>query len=586
MVKQWILREPIPEEINKELEQYPELVRHLLFYRGVKTKEGAEKFLNPDYEKDLYDSFAILNMDKAVERILQAVKNNEKIVIFGDYDADGVCSCAIFHDFFKKIGFDNFHIHIPDRHLDGYGLTSGAVKEFAEQKAGLIITVDCGITDYNEVEEINKAGIDIIIIDHHLAPEKLPNAFAIIDSKQEKDSYPFKYLCGAGVVFKTIQALIAKGNESASWRIVPGWEKWLLDLAAIATIADMVPLVDENRALAHYGLKVLEKTNRIGFLNLFHRLDISQKNITEDDIAFMIAPRINIASRMDHANTSFELLTTQSSSEANWIAGRLEVLNNDRRFIVDEIINEIDKRISQEKKLPDLIIEGDLSWNTGVLGLTANRLVDNYGRPVFLWSKGGLPAGRQGQKQIKGSCRSDGSINIVELMKELPEGILIESGGHAMAGGFSLEEDKIEKFKKELLKVYKKTAKQKTENSILYIDKEIKLDDINWEGYGLIEQFKPFGIDNARPVFLLSDLEIINVRKFGNGGLHLQLDFENSPPVGGREKISAIGFFIAQQEKFNFSSGQRVDLAASMEKSTYRSTLELRLRIIDVKIRV
>lgn len=571
MAKQWVLREPIPEEISKELSEYPELVRHLLFYRGIKTRKEAEKFLNPDYERDLRDPFDILNMDKGAERILKAIKNNEKIVIFGDYDADGVCASAIFHDFLKKICFDNFHIHIPDRHLDGYGLTSEAVKEFTEQKAGLIITVDCGITDFNETEEINKAGIDIIIIDHHLASEKLPNAFAIIDSKQEKDNYPFKYLCGAGVVFKTIKALIAKGG----FNIVPGWEKWLLDLAAIATIADMVPLVDENRVLAHYGLKVLKKTSRIGLLNLFRRLDISQKNITEDDIAFMIAPRINIASRMDHANTSFELLTTQSSGEANWIAGRLEVLNNGRRSIVDEIINEVEKRISREKKLPDLIAEGDLNWNTGVLGLTANRLVDNYRRSVFLWGKGEA-------KQIKGSCRSDGAVNIVELMKELPKGILIESGGHAMAGGFSLEEDKIEKFKKELLKAYKKMAKQKTENGILRIDKEIKPDDINWDGYGLIEKFKPFGIDNAKPIFLLSDLEIINIRKFGNGGLHLQLDFENSKG----ERISAIGFFIAQQEKFNLSSGQRVDMAASMEKSTYRNSLELRLRIIDIKVKI
>lgn len=575
MTKQWVLRKPIPEEINKELEQYPELVRHLLFYRGIKTKEESEKFLNPDYERDLHDPFAILNIDKAADRILRAIKNNEKIVIFGDYDADGVCASAIFHDFFKKIGFENFHIHIPDRHLDGYGLTSGAVREFTEQRAGLIITVDCGITDYNEIEEINKAGIDVIVIDHHLASEKLPNAFAIIDSKQEKDNYPFKYLCGAGVVFKTIQALVERGG----FNIVPGWEKWLLDLVAIATIADMVPLVDENRVLARYGLKVLEKTNRIGLLNLFRRLDISQKNITEDDIAFMIAPRINIASRMDHANTSFELLTTQSSGEANWIAGRLEVLNNDRRSIVDEIINEIGKRTSQEKKMPDLIIEGNLNWNTGVLGLTANRLVDNYRRPVFLWGKGGA-------KQIKGSCRSDGGVNIVELMKELPRGILIESGGHAMSGGFSLEEDKIEELKKQLLKAYKKIAKQKTENGILHIDKEIKLEDINWEGYGLIEKFKPFGMDNAKPVFLLADLEIINVRKFGNGELHLQLDFKKS----GGEKVSAIGFFFNGSANgggsaHNFQTGQKIDLVASLEKSTYRNSLELRLRIIDIKLK-
>ena len=558
-MKQWVIREKVSENLEE----------HLLFYRGIKTKEEAEKFLNPDYEMDLHDPFEILDMDKAADRILQAVKNNERIIIFGDYDADGVCAAAIFYDFFKKIDFENFHIHIPDRHLDGYGLTSEAIDEFIEQKAGLIITVDCGITDYDEVEKINKAGIDAVIIDHHLVPEKLPNAFAIIDSKQEKDNYPFKYLCGAGTAFKTIQALIIKGN----FNIVPGWEKWLLDLVAIATIADMVPLVGENRILACYGLKVLEKTNRIGLLNLFRRLDMSQKNITEDDISFMIAPRINIASRMDHANTSFELLTTSSSEEANWITSRLESLNNDRRGIVDAIIDEVDKRISQEE-LPNIIVEGDLGWNTGVLGLTAHRLIDNYKRPVFLWGKGKA-------KQIKGSCRSDGSVNMVELMGILPEGILIEMGGHAMAGGFSLAEEKIGEFKKEILKAYEKMPKEKTENGILHIDKELNIDEINWKFYGVVEKFRPFGIDNPKPVFLFSDAEIVNVRKFGNNGLHLQLDFERSKG----EKISAIGFFMAQQENFNFIAGQRVDLVASLEKSTYRTLPELRLKIIDVKVK-
>jgi len=558
-MKQWVIREKVSENLEK----------HLLFYRGIKTKEEAEKFLNPDYEMDLHDPFEILDMDKAADRILQAVKNNEKIIVFGDYDADGVCAAAIFHDFFKKIDFGNFHIHIPDRHLDGYGLTSEAIDEFIEQKAGLIITVDCGITDYDEVEKINKAGIDAVIIDHHLVPEKLPNAFAIIDSKQEKDNYPFKYLCGAGMAFKTIQALIIKGN----FNIVPGWEKWLLDLVAIATIADMVPLVGENRILACYGLKVLEKTNRIGLLNLFRRLDMSQKNITEDDISFMIAPRINIASRMDHANTSFELLTTSSSEEANWITSRLESLNNDRRGIVDAIIDEVDKRISQEE-LPNIIVEGDLGWNTGVLGLTAHRLIDNYKRPVFLWGKGEA-------RQIKGSCRSDGSANMVELMGMLPEGILAEMGGHAMAGGFSLAEEKVREFKKEILKAYEKMPKEKTENGILHIDKELNINDINWEFYEVVEKFRPFGMDNPKPVFLFPDAEIVNVRKFGNGGLHLQLDFENSKG----EKISAIGFFMAQQENFNFIAGQRVDLLASLEKSTYRTSPELRLKIIDVKVK-
>ncbi|MFH1956130.1 MAG: single-stranded-DNA-specific exonuclease RecJ [Patescibacteria group bacterium] len=570
MNKKWIVRERIPEKVNKELEQWPELVRHLLFYRGIKTKKEAEKFLNPDYEKHLHDPFGMLDMDKAVERILKAIKNNEKIVIFGDYDADGVCSSAIFYEFFKKIDFKNHHFHIPDRHLEGYGLTQEAINEFIEQKFNLIITLDCGITDVKEVGTANTAGIDVIIADHHLPPKKLPDAYAIIDSKQEKDKYPFKDLCGAGVAFKVVHALIIKGNESLGWHIIPGWEKWLLDLVAIATVADMVPLVDENRTLVFYGLKVLEKTNRTGLLSFFRRFEINPKNINEDDIAFMIAPRINIASRMDHANSSFNLLITESSGEANWIAGHLEGLNNDRRVLVDKIMDEIDEKIKKEG-LVKVIVEGDASWNPGVLSILANRLVENYNCPVFLWGKGEA-------KEIKGSGRSDGSINLVDLMNFLPKGLLAESGGHAFAAGFTLKEGKESEFKNEIIKAYKKADKAKTENGFLHIDKEISIDEINWEFYEKIESLKPFGADNPKPVFLFSGIEIFNVRKFGNSGLHLQLDFKNS--IG--DKFSAIGFFMNGDK---FMAGQKIDLVASLEKSTFRNSLELRLRIIDANIK-
>ncbi len=553
------------------------MVRQILFYRGVKENEEIEKFINLDYERDLHDPFLMKDMDKAVERILRAIKNNEKIVIFGDYDADGVCASAIFHDFFKKIGFENFHIHIPDRNLEGYGLNVKVIDEFAEQKAGLIITLDCGITDIEEVEKANKNSIDVVIIDHHLVTEKLPNAFAVVDSKQKNDKYPFKDLCGAGVAFKTIQALIKKGSAQGGqgFNIVPGWEKWLLDLVAIATIADMVPMLGENRVLTFFGLKVLEKTQRSGLLAFFRRLEMSPKNITEDDISFMIAPRINIASRMDHANISFNLLTTESSGEANWITGHLEGLNNERRALVDDLLGQIDEKIAEKK--PEIIIEGDSSWNTGVLGLMANRLVEKYSCPVFLWGKGNAGA-------IRGSARSDGSVNLIEMMKMAPEGILSEFGGHVMAGGFSINEGKIDDFKKEISEIFKKINRQKTENDILYIDKEISIGDANWETCEMLEKLRPFGIGNPKPVFLFKDIEIFNIRKFGNAGIHLQLDFKKSSSQGGNETISAIGFFF-KENGMAFKAVQRIDLIASMEKSFFRPTPELRLRIIDIKIK-
>ncbi|MEW5907778.1 MAG: single-stranded-DNA-specific exonuclease RecJ [Patescibacteria group bacterium] len=561
-MKQWVLREQVS----------PDLVRQILFYRGIKTEEEIEKFLNPDYERDLHDSLLILNMDKAVERILQAIKNNERIIIFGDYDADGVCASVIFYDFFKKIGFENFHIHIPDRHLGGYGLTKEAIDEFVGQKANLIITLDCGITDYEEIEKAKSKRIDVIIIDHHLVPEKPPNALAIIDLKQKGENYPFKEFCGAGLTFKTIKALIKKGQ----FKIVPGWEKWLLDLVAIATVADMVPILEENRTLVYFGLRVFKKTKRQGLLLFFRRFEINPANITEDDIAFVIAPRINLASRMGHANTSFDLLTTESFNEATWITSHLEMLNNERKSIVEEILKEIEEEINYSG-IAEIIVYGNINWSPGVLSIGATRLVEKYHCPVFLWGKGEA-------KEIKGSARSDGSVNLVELMQKMPNDFFIDAGGHFMAAGFSLKEDKIDDFKRELLLAFKKVSKQKVENEILYIDKEISLDDIDWSLYSLIEKLQPFGIGNPKPLFLLSNLEIANMRKFGNGGIHLQLDFKKSLPVGGEEIISAINFF-SNNNDYRLQSGQKIDIVASLEKSFFRPIPELRLRIVDINLR-
>jgi len=559
MTKQWVLRKKISENLEKQL----------LFYRGIKTKKEAEKFFNPNYEKGLNDPFKILNMEKAVDRILSAIKKNERIIIFGDYDADGVCASVIFHEFFKKVGFENFHVHIPDRHLDGYGLTLESIDEFKKQEAKLIITLDCGITDYDEIEKANKSGIDTVVIDHHLPPEKLPPACAIVDVKQEKDKYLFKDLCGTGVAFKVICALVKKGG----FNIVSGWEKWLLDLVAIATITEMVPLMEENRVLVFYGLQVLRKTKRPGLLSFYRRMEMVPVNINEDDVGFMIAPRINVASRMEHANTSFELLTTESSEEADWLTGRIELLNKDRRNIVEAILQEVDEKIEIES-IPPIIVKGDINWNPGVLGLVATRLVEKYGRPAVLW-------GKERAKEIKGVCRSDGTVNVVDLMTVLPKDILLDFGGHAFAGGFSIKEGKIDDLEKEILRAYKKILKQKTENEILYIDKEIGPEEVNWEFYGQIEKFQPFGMDNPKPVFMFSELEIANIKKFGNGGIHLQLDFKKS----NGEKISAIGFFIANAEKYDLKTGQKIDLVATLEKSTFRNSLELRLRIVDVKLR-
>lgn len=570
-MKQWVLRKKVPDAIAAELGDLSEIVQSALFYRGVKTRTEAEKFLAPDWEKDVGEPFSIMNMEKAVSRILKAIKNDERIVIFGDYDADGVCSSAVFYDFFKKIGFENFHIHIPDRYLDGYGLSLKAVDEFLKQDAKLIITLDCGITNVKEVERANAFGVEVIIIDHHIVPEKPPDCYAIIDLKQDGESYPTKFLSGAGIAFKTICAIVKAGK----FNIVPGWEKWLLDVVAIATVADMVPLLGENRTLVYYGLKVLKKTQRPGLLSLYRRLNLSAANVNEDDLGFLIAPRINVAGRMDHATISFNLLTTQSEQEADWISERLETMNDDRKEAVDKIIKTIDSEIGRSR--PNVIITGDASWNPGVLGLTANRMLEKYNCPVFLWGKGG--------NNIKGSCRSNGEINLVDFMRGLPVGLLDDIGGHSLSAGFSLAEDKVNKLKEEIIKLSLVFTKKEIDR-VVYIDKEIGIDEVDSSFFSAIENLQPFGADNPKPIFSFHNLKIFNVRKFGNGGIHLQLDFKKNFADNGNKIISAIGFFmISQPNLIDLKAGQMIDLAASIEKSNFRNKPEIRLRIVDIKIK-
>lgn len=551
--KKWKLKEQVSENLEGQL----------LYCYGI-DPDKKENFFNPSYEKDLYDSFKILDMDKAVKRILKAIKKNEKILLYGDYDADGICGAIVFHDFFRKIGFENFDTYIPNRHKDGYGLTLERIDDFEKQKVNLIITIDCGITDIEEIEKANEKGIDTVVIDHHLQQEKLPPAVAVVDPKQEKDKYPFEMLCGAAVAFKTVNAIIEKGD----FNIIEGWTKWLLDVVCIATIADMVPLTDENRVLVFYGLQVLKKTNRPGLLALFKKLKINQKNIKEDDIAFFVAPRINTAGRMGNAGVSFELLSTKSSKEAEWTAERLNKKNDERRELVGRVVGEVEKLITAQSEMPEFLCFGDVGWDPGVLGIAANRILESYNNPVALWGKGGGVF-------VKGSARSNGSVNLIELMDYLGEDFFSDYGGHVLSAGFTAKDDKIDDLNSAFQDAVNEIKPEKVEDVIM-ADKEASLNEIDWNFLKTIEKFEPFGVGHAKPIFLIKDLDIFNVKTFGNGGIHLQLDFKKDE----EKVISAVAFFMKSPE---IKKGDKIDLLASVERSTFKGYNELRLKIVDFK---
>ena len=377
------------------MQNYSELLQTLLKNRGIENDLEIEKFLNPNYERDFYDPFLMRDMEKTCVRIFEAIEVEEKIMIYADYDADGIPGAVILSDLFKKIGYKNFEVYLPQRNSEGYGLNMSAIEEFADKGIKLLITIDLGITAIAEVAQAEAEGIDVIITDHHLPAstrgdsstrggphENLPKAYSILNPKV--DSYPEKMLCGAGVIFKLVQGFVKKYGEL--YKIKDGWEKWMLDMAGLATLSDMVPLLGENRAIAHFGMKVLRKSLRPGLQKLLAKINVPQKYLSEDDISFMVVPKLNAASRMDDPMRAFELLATDDEAEGGVLANHLSKINDERKLIVAGIMRELKKKF-EKREMKEVIVIGNPSWRVGVLGLVAGKLMDEYQKPVFVWGK-------------------------------------------------------------------------------------------------------------------------------------------------------------------------------------------------------
>ena len=561
------LKEEPSKEIKEELKKYPNLLNHLLFSRGIKTLTEAESFLNLDYEEGIFNPFLIKGMQIAVERLLEAIQKNHKVMIYSDYDADGIPGAVILNDFFKKIGFLNFQNYIPNRLQEGYGLNTKAVEKFISERVEVLITIDCGITNITEIKLAQDKGIDVILTDHHLVNGgELPPALVILNSKQAGDDYPDEMLCGAGVVFKLIQALIEKGD----FGIVKGWEKWLLDMVGLATIADMVPLKKENRIFAKYGLLVMKKSPRVGLMKLLRKMKVDQKFLTEDDISFMLAPRINAASRVADPRIAFDLFSTGDEVIAGKLADQLDKLNNQRKTLMATAVREAKRKI-KEKGLKEMIVVGHTDWNLGLSGLIASSLKDFYKRPCFVW-------GTDEQGHYCGSCRSE-TIDLMKLMNLVEEGVFAYCGGHRFAGGFGIVSEQIYFLEEKLLQAWEKIADKNPVEEI-FVDKKLSLEDINWENYKYIEQLAPFGPENPKPLFLFENIRIMQIRVFGKTSNHLELVFAN----GNQHKIKAIDFFSQKikDKKSSLQMGDSLSFLANFEKNVFGGKNELRLRIVEI----
>ncbi len=571
------LHEPLTDILREELAEYDDLTSALLARRGIVTRTDAEKFLNPSYDLHLHDPLLMTDMKKASRRFADAILSGEKIAVWSDYDCDGIPGGVLMHDFLKKAGA-NFENYIPHRHHEGYGMNIDGVEKLAKSSVKLIVTVDSGITDAAPVARANELGMEVIVTDHHLPAEKLPDAFAILNPNARADeTYPFKGLCGSGVAWKLICATLAIEPKLRE-RVTEGWEKWLLDMVGLATIADMVPLIDENRLLAKYGLLVMRKSPRIGLQKLCRGMRVNQRSITEDDVGFMIAPRVNAASRMGDARDAFTLFTTIDEDAADMLAKKLEKANRSRKAEAGAITRAVHTRIKERgSDVRSVIALGDPEWRPALLGLVAGNIADEYERPVFLW-------GREGNNSLKGSFRSGGSSQVMELMR-ITENMFAQFGGHSAAGGFTLIDTEVFFLEDRLVEAHAKLASEKTEDDFSqHADAVLTPEEINKSYLIKVEKLAPFGIANPKPVFLLRDVSLREISRFGKGEEHLKIKID----VGdGNETVDAVTFFVkgpVARVASTLTRGSLVNLLAHLERDTFSRGNPVRLRLLDIRL--
>ncbi len=562
MTSRYVLAEPISETARAELAHLDPLVAQVLFARGIVTKAEADRFLAPDFS-ERHDPFLMTDMEKAVERILRALRTDERIAIWSDYDCDGIPGAVLWHDFFTAIGFTNFENYIPHRHNEGFGLNVPGIDALIARGASLIITLDCGIANVEEVAHAMGRGIDVIVTDHHEPGLKLPDAYAVLDPKRDH-AYPFRELCGSGVAWKLIEGLIARGG----FALKDGVEKWWLDMVGLATMADMVPLVGENRVLAHYGMTVLRKTRRHGLHELYRAQRIDPRYLSDDDIGFTIAPRVNAASRMGVPHDAFHLFVASEPGEATARAVHLERINNERKGVVAAMVKEMRARLAL-RDIGKVVVVGDPEWRPSLLGLAANSIVDEHRRPAFVW-------GRDGRGVLKGSCRSDGSVSVVALMERVKDHF-IEFGGHHASGGFAVREDRIHSLPRALEDAMDTSDDDLRDTASVTVDADLTLDQITDTFHRALAALSPFGVGNPKPLFRFRGVMPERVTSFGKNGEHTKLSF------GARTRnLEAIAFFTSPNGFTPKMGKEPVDLIAYVERSYFMGRPQLRLRIVDV----
>jgi single-stranded-DNA-specific exonuclease len=570
MEKRWRVAESCPPEFVQTIG--PPIVAQLLWNRGIRERSEAEAFLSPSWEDNIHDALQFRQMEGAVVRVFDALEKGERITVHGDYDADGVTGSTLIITVLKELAKKTGSVapidyYIPHRDKEGYGLHRDTVPLLKERGTSLIITVDCGIACVDEIALAKVEGIDTIVVDHHQFGETVPDGHLIHPGLPE-ETYPFKHLAAVGVAYKFACALLSRARQKGL-DFSEGWEKWLLDLVAIATVTDMVPLVGENRVLETYGLTVLNKTKRPGFLALFEMAGVEPGQITSETVGFAIGPRINAAGRMDHATVALRLLLSESMDEARLIARELEDLNKARQDATKKMMVEAEKIVGNDVK-DNVIVVWKENWSPALVGLVAGRFMEKFSRPV-------IAVGKHGDHWI-GSGRSISTYNITEAVKASGEGILTRSGGHVQACGFALNDgERLPEFKERLV-AHSSAITDEELTPLLSIDAEMSLAAVSMDVAEGVKRLEPYGMGNPLPIFLSKRCKILSSDTMGSTGSHLRLQIAD----GSGRAVKAVGFKMGGRI-LEALMGREVDIVYNLSINEWNGRRTAECRLIDFR---
>jgi len=558
----WILPSQ-PQNLNPSGLNLHPLALRILFQRGYRTKEEILKFLSPKLE-DLHSPFLLPDMDKAVERIASAIKRGEKILIYGDYDVDGVTSTSLLWYLLKDLGAKPL-FYIPHRIREGYGLSKEGVLYAKEAGISLIITVDCGTTAFEEIKLANQLGISVIVCDHHEPKERLPEAYALINPKRRDSTYPFDGLAGVGVSYKLAWGVIATLGR------FPQFLYDHLDLVALGTVADVVPLIDENRILVKYGLMAIKRTKKIGLRALLKVSGLENQDISTYHISFIIGPRINASGRLSDAEKAVKLLITEDEEEAEEIAQKLDKENRERQSIEDSILQsatQIVEKMDLEKKR--VIVLGDETWHEGVIGIVASRISERFVRPTILFSLK--------EDIAKGSGRSIPGFHLYEALKSC-QSYLLSFGGHKYAAGVLIERKNLLSFE-QAMNDYASSLPEEIYEKKLFADVIASLYDIDERLLKTLAKFEPFGVENPQPVFVSLGLEVVGCPRVVKNS-HLKFK------VREKERVLPAIAFGRSGEITNLQIGKKgfLDILYQFDENTYLGKTQLELQVKDMRVK-